>query len=144
MPGTAIHAAEAEWSAVDVFYIGNVPAEEESGDDLFGVVAGGLQVGEGRAVLRETLEAGEGESGGPTVEDLVVGELIHEDPDDARLTRRCGAERRIGEGGLLGHLETQRLPGEFRQKDEHAEGGDGEEATGRIESLLPHPGPQTP
>ena len=85
IPGPAVHAAEAEGPAVDVFYIGDRLAEEQAGDDFFRVIAGGPQAGEGGAALRELLEVGEGESGGTLFEDLIVGEFVHENPDDARL-----------------------------------------------------------
>ena len=67
---------------------------QQRGKDLDGVVAGGLGVGEERALGAESVEVGEVEVGGAVLEELVVGELVEDDPDqEGMLARGLGRGR---------------------------------------------------
>ena len=74
----------------------NQAAGEQRGKDLVGVNAGGLGVGEERALGAEGVEVGEAEVPGAVLEGLVVGELVEDDPDQERMLAR-----RLGSGGGL-------------------------------------------
>jgi len=113
-------------------------AGEQRGDDVDGVNADGLGVGEERALGAEGVEVGEGEVGGAVLKELVVGELVEDDPDDERmLARRLG--RLVPDGGdLVGRGPPCGDPEELRDAGEGEEGeGGGDEATGAHEAAIP-------
>ncbi len=99
-------------------------AGEERGDDLDGVVADGLDVGEEGALAAEGVEVGEVEVAGAVLEELVVGELVEDDPDEERVVAR--GLRGGGPGGVV--LLRAGLPaGDPEQLSDAADGEDGEE-----------------
>ena len=63
-------------------------AGEQRGEDLDGMDADGLGVGEERALGAKGVEVGEGEVGGAVLEELVVGELVEDDPDQKGMLAR--------------------------------------------------------
>jgi hypothetical protein len=116
-------------------------AGEQRGEDIDGVNADGLGVGEERALGAEGVEVGKSEVGGAVLEELVVGELVEDDPDqEGMLARGLG-----GGGGLVpcgGDLVGRGLPcgdpEELRDAGEGKEGeGGGDKTAGAQEAAIP-------
>ena len=116
-------------------------AGEQRGKDLDGVNADGLGVGEERALGAEGVEVWEGEAGGAVVEELVVGELVEDDPDQERMLARrlgCGGGLVPGGGDLVGRGLPCGDPEELRDAGEGEEDeGCGNEAAGAHEAAIP-------
>ena len=116
-------------------------AGEQRGKDLDGVNADGLGVGEERALGAEGVEVGESEVGSAVLEELVVGELVEDDPDQERMLARglgSGGGLVPGGGDLVGRGLPCGDPEELRDAGEGEEDeGCGNEAAGAHEAAIP-------
>ena len=126
--GDGVVQPEQHPAAIDLNVVGG-NAGEEAGENVPGELTDGDDVGEVGGLSGQLIEGGEFEAWKAAFVDLLIGELVEQDPDNAGMGRVGGAH-----GGGLRVVEARRrveivgLGGEPHHLGEDQNAAEGEEA----------------
>ena len=109
---------------------------EEGGDDVAGVFAGGDDVSEDGGLRGEAIEGGEFEAGEAAFVELLVGELVEQQPDDAAMRRRRSALCLVERGRSIEVAGLPAAPDQLREDEQAGEREETQDGGGGVLNLF--------